>query len=186
MKFFTSDQHYFDTDIMTFADRPYADVGEMNEDMIAKFVSRVSDEDEVYMLGDIFGGKPPADQVGALSHILKRLGIERIPFHLIRGNHDKLSDDEYRACGFRTITRGFTYIDDVAGMRAMLTHDPCMVQPKDTLAICGHIHTLFKENWQPMRGTFTVNVGVEVRDYAPISEAEIADIIKRSPYKAQG
>lgn len=185
MKFFTSDQHFFDPAIMVFSDRPYSSPEEMNEAMIRNFEARVSDGDEVYILGDIFGGKPPADQIGEMKSIFKRLGIDRRPFHLVKGNHDKLSDDDYISVGFRTVKSGFTFIE-AAGRRMMLTHDPCMVQPRDTLAICGHIHTLFSENWAPHRNTFTVNVSVEMRGYAPVSEDEIADIIARSPYSAKG
>jgi calcineurin-like phosphoesterase family protein len=72
----------------------------------------------------------------------------------------------------------------IEGLKIMLTHDPCLVQPIDTLAICGHIHTLFSENWQPSRNTLTINVCVEVRNYEPISETEVLDLARQSEYRS--
>lgn len=183
MKYFTSDLHFFDSDIIVFADRPYENPEAMNEDLIERFNARTHDASEIYILGDIFGGRLPKDQFGSLKSVMDRLGINDRPFHLMRGNHDHLADDEYLKIGFQTIYSNFVYTGLTGGLQVMISHDPCMVQPRNTLALCGHIHTLFSENWQPLRNTFTVNVGVEMRDYAPISEAEILDIIAKSPYK---
>ncbi|MDL2263499.1 metallophosphoesterase family protein [Synergistaceae bacterium OttesenSCG-928-I11] len=182
MIYFTSDQHFFDSDIISFADRPYANPDEMNEDLIARFLAKTQDADEIYILGDIFGSKPPYDHFTSTKWAMERLGIKDRPFHLMRGNHDHLPDDDYRHIGFRSVMDKFAFIE-LGDLRFMISHDPCMVQPRDTLAICGHIHTLFSENWQPRRNTFTINVGVEVRNYEPISEAEILELVARSPYK---
>ncbi|MDR3353861.1 MAG: hypothetical protein LBO21_02335, partial [Synergistaceae bacterium] len=94
---------------------------------------------------------------------------------------DNLEADVYKKIGFRSVRKlGFV---DINGLKFMLTHDPCMVQPRNTLAICGHIHTLFAENWQPSRNTLTINVCVEMRNYEPVSEAEIFETVMRSEYK---
>ena len=182
MKYFTSDQHFFDPDIISFADRPYANPDAMNEDLIARFLAKTRDADEIYILGDVFGSKPPDDQYASAKWAMERLGIKDRPFHLMRGNHDHLTDDEYRKIGFRTVMEKFAFVE-LGGMQVMISHDPCMIQPRDTLALCGHIHTLFSENWQPARNTFAVNVSVEMRAYEPVSEAEILDIVARSPYR---
>lgn len=182
MKYFTSDLHFFDVDILAFADRPYANPEEMNEDLAARFLAKTRDADEIYILGDLFGSKPPGDPYEATKRMMERLGIRDRPCHLMRGNHDHLSDDEYRRIGFRTVMNKFAFIE-LRGARFMISHDPCMVQPRDTLAICGHVHTLFSENWQPVRNTFTINVAVEVRNYEPLSEAELLALVERSPYR---
>lgn len=183
MRYFTSDQHFFDSDIMTYSDRPYKSVEEMNEDMIARFLAKTEDADEIYILGDIFGSCVPRSPFAACKSVMERLGVSERPFHLVLGNHDNLKPDEYLEIGFETVkTLGFMKI---GGLNAMLTHDPCMVQPRDTFAICGHIHTLFAENWQPERNTFTINVSVEVRNYEPVSEAEIVEILNGSMYRRQ-
>ncbi|MDR3321928.1 MAG: metallophosphoesterase family protein [Synergistaceae bacterium] len=184
LRYFTSDQHFFDSDIITYSDRPYESVEEMNEDMIARFLAKAGDADEVYVLGDIFGSCPPRSPFAACKSVMERLGVHERPFHLVLGNHDHLEPKEYLEIGFESVkTISFTTI---GGMNVMLAHDPCMVQPRDTLAICGHIHTLFAENWQPERNTFTINASVEVRNYEPIAEAEILEIVNRSMYRRQG
>lgn len=180
-RYFTSDQHFFDKNIMAAADRPYATPEEMTDDIVARFLAKTADASEIYILGDIFGGAQPADPYRSCGEMLERLGARSRPFHLIRGNHDHLSDEEYLALGFKSVNR-IDFIE-LGGMRAMLTHDPCMVQAKNLLAICGHIHTLFYEVYQEERNTLAVNVGVDLRNFAPVSEDEILEIVGLSPYK---
>jgi calcineurin-like phosphoesterase family protein len=181
MRYFTSDQHFFDTDIMAYSDRPYRTAQEMNEDMIKRFVRKTVDASEIYIMGDIFGSHQPNSPYSSCKSVMDRLGIGSRPFHLILGNHDNLPPEEYREMGFRSVKK-LEFIE-IGGLRFMLTHDPCMIQPRNTLAICGHIHTLFSENWQPERNTYTVNVGVEMRNYEPVSEREILETVMRSEYR---
>ena len=180
MRFFTSDQHFYDSDIMSYCNRPYDTPEDMNADMIARFNRKTADASEIYIVGDIFGSAQPRHPFDACIQIMQALGIGRCPFHLIRGNHDSLTDKEYLEVGFATV-RNLTFINTDVG-EVMLTHDPCMVQPIGTLSICGHIHTLFSENWQPMRNTLTVNVSVEVRNYEPLSEQEFLELVRGSNY----
>lgn len=186
MKWFTSDLHFFDSGIIEYAGRPFASAEEMNAALIKNFLERTRGEGEIYILGDIFGMRGcPADAFEQTRDIFRQMGIGERPFHLMRGNHDHLTDDQYREIGFRTVMHGYAHIE-ACGRRVMITHDPCMVQPRGTAAICGHIHTLFAENWSPLRETFTVNVAVEVRGYAPVSEDEIAALMDRSPLGRSG
>ncbi|MDR0647871.1 MAG: metallophosphoesterase family protein [Synergistaceae bacterium] len=181
MRFFTSDQHFFDCDIMDYCDRPYEDASAMNEGIISRFNDVARDASEVYMLGDIFGTSQPDSPLEACRGVLERLGARERPFHLIAGNHDNMTREEYLEAGFASVKHlDFIKIGDYD---VMLTHDPCMIQPKNTLALCGHIHTLFRENWQPERNTLAINVCVEVRDYKPVSERDILDIVARSDYR---
>jgi calcineurin-like phosphoesterase family protein len=180
MRYFTSDLHFYDPGIMAYAERPYGTVQEMNDDLIARFINKTRDASEIYVLGDIFGGRQPDAPLAACREIMRALGITSRPFHLITGNHDHLTPAEYEEVGFRSV-KAQDFIE-MGEMKVMLTHDPCMVQARGTLAICGHIHTLFSENWQPARNTYTVNVAVEVRNYEPVSEREILELIGRSEY----
>ncbi|MDR3230392.1 MAG: metallophosphoesterase family protein [Synergistaceae bacterium] len=180
MRYFISDLHFYDSGIMAYAERPYGTIEEMNDDLIARFTNKTRDASEVWILGDIFGGRQPDSPYASCRELMRALGITSRPFRLILGNHDHLTPAEYEEIGFRSV-KGQEFID-MDGMRVMLTHDPCMVQARNTLAICGHIHTLFSENWQPARNTYTVNVAVEVRNYEPTSEREILELIRRSEY----
>lgn len=81
--FFTSDNHFNHRNIIKYASRPFADVDEMNETMIANWNQVVTAQDEVYVLGDF------AYSVNSLpkpSNIFHRLNGKK---HLIVGNHDE-------------------------------------------------------------------------------------------------
>jgi calcineurin-like phosphoesterase family protein len=181
MRYFTSDQHFFDADILTYCNRPYKSVEEMNCNIIKRFTAKTEDADELYILGDILGSSQPGSPFEMCRSVMEDLGIRKRPFHLVLGNHDNMEADEYIRIGFASVKR-LSFIN-IGGLRTMLTHDPCMIQPADTLAICGHIHTLFSENWQPLSNTFTINVSVEMRNYEPVSEDEILELVKRSSYR---
>jgi calcineurin-like phosphoesterase family protein len=173
--------HFSDPDILTYCDRPYDGVQQMNDRIIERFAAGAEGASEIYILGDFFGARQPDSPLEACKSILERMGARAKPFHLVTGNHDLLAPEEYLAAGFASVKQmGFI---EIGGLDFMLTHDPCMVQPRNTLALCGHIHTLFRENWRPERNTFTINVCVEVRDYRPVSETEILDIVARSDYR---
>ncbi|MDO5562169.1 MAG: metallophosphoesterase [Synergistaceae bacterium] len=182
MKYFISDIHFFDAGIIEYCDRPFASVGEMNDALVEKFNAKVDGKGEIYVLGDIMGMNCAFDKRGECSALLERMGIRNpaTPFHLILGNHDIYPEADYIAMGFVSADK-ITRVK-IGDMTAMLTHDPCMIQPKNTLAICGHIHTLFKEIYNEERNTLTINVSVEERKYEPVSEAEILKIIGGTKY----
>ncbi len=79
---FTSDTHYYHSNIIKYCNRPYKDVEEMNEALIRNFNAVVRPEDTVYHLGD-FG----FSHVDKLKYILSRLNGNKV---LIYGNHDKV------------------------------------------------------------------------------------------------
>lgn len=181
MKYFISDLHLFDDGIIYYCGRPFASADEMNAVLVDNVRNTLRDGDELFLLGDIVGMKGGIEMCG---QILKEMGVGgTVPFHLILGNHDLLTEDEYLKMGFAAVERiGWT---EIAGHKAMLAHDPCMVQPVGTLAVCGHIHTLFSEIYNEERNTLTINVSVERRGYRPVSEAELSDIIKNSKWRAE-
>lgn len=78
--FFTSDQHYGHKNIIKYANRPFADVEEMNEALIANHNATVRKTDTVWMLGDFAFLRPDR-----MKSILYRLNGQK---NLILGNHD--------------------------------------------------------------------------------------------------
>ena len=79
--FFSSDLHFGHKNIIKFSNRPYTEVEEMNEDIVAKHNALVGPEDTWYCLGDVsFAGD---DVTGPL---LKRMNGKFK--YLIKGNHD--------------------------------------------------------------------------------------------------
>lgn len=85
--FFTSDLHFGHTNVIKFDDRPYATAEDMEEALIGNWNKKVSQEDRIYILGDMFY-KCTGEQV---RRILKTLHGQK---YLIRGNHDRWSNVE--------------------------------------------------------------------------------------------
>ena len=52
-RFFISDLHFSHANILKYDNRPYSDIVEHDKGLIERWNSVVTDEDEVYILGDI-------------------------------------------------------------------------------------------------------------------------------------
>ena len=78
--FFTSDTHFNHANIIRFCNRPFKDVEQMNEVMIANWNNVIGKDDTVFHLGDFcLGG------AAEWTKILDRLNGK---IYLIMGNHD--------------------------------------------------------------------------------------------------
>ena len=76
----TSDHHWGHLNIISFCNRPFKSLDEMNNIMIEKWNEVVKENDIVYHLGDMFWSE--------------RIAIDTLPLlngeiHLVVGNHDK-------------------------------------------------------------------------------------------------
>ena len=80
MRFFTADTHFYHEGVIAFDKRPFDNIEEMNEALIANWNNVVTKRDIVYHLGDICWH--PSKTKG----ILERLNGQT---HLIKGNHDR-------------------------------------------------------------------------------------------------
>ncbi len=79
MIYFTADPHFGHANIVKMCGRPFEDIEEMNEALITAWNDRVSGNDTVYIVGDMFFRCEDAES------ILKRLKGKK---RLIVGNHD--------------------------------------------------------------------------------------------------
>jgi len=182
MKYFTSDLHYFDKNLIECGIRTFPSVEEMHNKIISNFKSKIDGNGEVYVLGDIVGMDFDYMMKKDLPQIFDQMGINNpnTPFHLVLGNHDLFPIQDYMDMGFVSVEE----IDgvNIGKLKVMLTHDPCMVQIENTLALCGHVHTLFEHVGNVQRNTLAINISVEVRNYTPVSEDEIVTIIENSAW----
>jgi len=89
--------------------------------------------------------------------------------HLILGNHDVLKPFTYVNLGFASVHTSLKI--RIGNYDAYLIHDPSAwtVLPRDSILVCGHIHGLFKT----LPEQKTVNVGVDVWEFKPITEERI-------------
>lgn len=81
MIFFTADTHLSHSNIVRYCDRPFSNIREHDDAIIANWNSVVSKKDVVYHLGDFGFGSP----YKLYDISLKLNGT----IHLIKGNHDK-------------------------------------------------------------------------------------------------
>ena len=118
--FVTSDTHFGHVNIIRYCSRPFVDVNEMNDGMIARWNNIVASDDVVYHLGDFAFIREPA--------ILKRVIFDlNGTINLVPGNHDKpmrklWNDPFMKPCGF-TMMDPITNIE-VEGRLFVLSHFP--------------------------------------------------------------
>lgn len=179
MIYFTSDHHFFHKNIIKYAGRPFYYVEEMNEDIIAKHNSVVTPEDIVYFLGDFAFAS-----IEVQKEILSRLNGKK---YLFLGNHDR-TEKAMREIGFLDIYKEETW--EIEGIKFRLSHYPFAPTDPTTqdvrylerrpkkegcdFLLCGHVH----EKWSTLENQ--INVGVDVRNFYPISLEEILTIVNKT------
>ncbi len=85
-KFYTGDSHFGHEGMLTFGNRPFASIAEMDRTLIDLWNSTVGKDDIVYHLGDFAFGLGDA---GRVQSIFKQLNGRK---YLVLGNHDVRSD----------------------------------------------------------------------------------------------
>ena len=96
--YITSDHHLFHKNIIKHCNRPFTDEYEMNNIILEKHNSVVKENDTVIFLGDISAGLK--NRNAQLKEILLKFNGNKI---LLKGNHDYLTDDFYKSCGFQSV-----------------------------------------------------------------------------------
>lgn len=172
--FFTADTHFLHHNIIKYCKRPYANVDEMNEDLIARWNAKVGPNDTVMHLGDVSLG-----HVGPTKAILSRLNGK---ICLIKGNHD----DTALACHSR-----FEWIKDVYELyipdkkqKIFLSHYAHRVWNKSHRGVWhlyGHSHGTLPDD--PESNSF--DCGVDCHGYAPLSFEEVKAIMDKKKPKAK-
>ena len=180
----TSDLHLGHANIIQYCGRPFADVDEMDADLVRRWNERVMPDDVVWVLGDV--------ALGAIHHSLALAATLEGEKHLVAGNHDRCWVgnrghekwvDRYRAAGFVDIVTR-TEIDLGAGVVLPACHFPYQGDSHDEdrfeqyrpvddgrWLLHGHVH----EKWR-VRGR-QINVGCDVWDYAPVDATTIRALV---------
>lgn len=167
MLYFISDLHFDHEFILRIRDG-FKRVEYMNEYLIKNWNAKVTDHDEVYILGDFsFRSKK------SVHRYLSRLKGKK---HLIIGNHD---DEWMKEVGdlsmyFESVSK--LKILQLEGQEIVLCHYPLLEWPGKSYMIHGHIHgnkntltyRLIKEHFPLM-----LNACVEVNRYEPVTLNEL-------------
>ena len=147
MKYYISDCHFFHRNVDAFDLRRFGTLYQMHEEMIRRWNEKVSQEDEVYVIGDFSFGKGVETW-----EILNKLKGKLI---LIEGNHDfhYLDDKEFVDTIFDEII-SYAEIKD-SGRDVVLCHYPMFFYNHQfktdkenkplTYMLYGHVHNMYDE-----------------------------------------
>lgn len=165
--FFIGDCHFGHRGCLSFDQRPYSSVEEMDLDMVHRWNSRVASQDFVYVLGDFAWANSATRELEMLP-TLKRLKGNII---LIRGNHDKLKAQEYRDLFYDIKDYG---VVDIQGRRLILFHYPILDfdgQHHGNLHLYAHVHNKPLPCSNP--GSLCVSACRPYVDYTPRELSEL-------------
>ena len=175
--FFTSDTHFNHANIIKFCNRPFKDVEQMNEVMIANWNSVIGKDDTVFHLGDFcLGG------AAEWAKILERLNGK---IYLIMGNHDLKNIRQGFISRFEHVAMQMHI--EVGKQRIYLCHYPFLCfegSYKDVWQLFGHVHTRKNntgndaERLQFLYPT-QYDVGVDNNGFAPVSFGLVKRIIDK-------
>lgn len=168
MNLYISDLHFGHHSVINFDHRPFLDVKEMDRILINLWNSRVTKNDQVYILGDFaFHNERP------YSWYLKQLKGQK---HLIIGNHDKKLLKDSEAMGYFVSVDAYREITDCE-KHIVLSHYPICEWNgfyNGTYHIYAHIHNKTEGAFQYMKQfDRALNAGCMINNYAPVSLNEL-------------
>ena len=190
-RWYTSDLHFGHHNIIRYSGRPFVDVEEMNESLIARWNAVVGDGDEVWVLGDVaLGGWRET-----LPATVPRLAGRKI---LVPGNHDRCWAGSKHGSQHRRafLDAGFDEIVDsppsrrIARRSVLLCHFPYRDADKTDLRYAEHrprdrgdwlVHGHVHEKWR-QHGR-QINIGVDAWNYTPVHEDTVAALISDGPQR---
>lgn len=161
MIYLIADTHFGDDAIRRYENRPFSSAGEMDETMTRNWNETVKEGDTVYVLGDFA-------VEGCERSILERLSGRKI---LVKGNHDRASNREYREMGFEEVSALPVILDGFW----MMSHEPLYVSENMPYAnLFGHVHA------SPQYRTYSAHhfcVSAERIGYRPISLEKVKQAV---------
>jgi len=167
--FFTSDLHFNHDREFIFGPRGFKSVEEMNETLIKNWNETVTNEDDIYVLGDFFLGND-------MEFVEKTLSRLNGLIHLVVGNHDTPRKLDFYS--------GAEYISEIADALRIkykkreffLCHYPVLTasleQDPDRAVINLFGHTHSKDKFYEDR-PYMYNVAVDANDNKPVEIEEI-------------
>jgi calcineurin-like phosphoesterase family protein len=170
--FFTSDIHAFHKKILEYEPdaRQFSSVEIMNDTIVERWNSKVSKNDEIFILGDVSFGKLK-ETVDFLSRLNGKLC-------LVSGNHDVhlTKHQEFIDC---FDGRVFDLLDHkINGKHYVMCHYPLRAWNRShygAINLFGHLHSKWKGNRQQL------NVGMDLWNLTPLAIEEIPSILESLP-----
>ena len=168
MNLYISDLHLGHRNVINFDNRPFLDTEEMDRVLIKLWNSRVSADDNVYIVGDFCYRNE-----NAAEWYLRQLKGHK---HLIIGNHDGATLKNEKAMAyFESVDKMMHVSDD--GKQICLCHFPIAEWNgyyKGSWHIYGHIHNRRNETYEFMKTKErALNAAACINNYTPVSMNEL-------------
>ncbi len=181
-----ADTHFGHANIIKYCNRPFANVDEMNEELIRRWNAVVNPQDTVLHLGDV------GFHYSSLFKIIPRLngGLKR----LVRGNHD-WSTERMEALGFQCVTnrRNDVFSQPYNNRMLICTHRPrdlptwnpekLLTFGNRNIVLCGHEHDnaphfikWVRDKRDKARPVMGLNISIEHTGYAPVTIDRLCEI----------
>lgn len=179
--FFTSDPHFYHTNIIKYCERPFDIVEDMNNELLEKWNDTIGEDDTIFMLGD-FSMKANAKQIAGIIGKLK--GRK----HLILGNHDRsILTNGFIGSQWKSINdiTKITVVDDeVDGgyQPIIMCHYPMITwdgSHRGSWQLFGHVHGGLSNKGIIKHSPNQLDVGVDCHDFYPISYEEVKILITK-------
>ena len=174
MIYYISDLHIGHKNILKLSNRPFKNIEEMLEKIIENWNNVVKQDDDVYILGDMFyrfGGN--------VKNIIRNLNGHK---HLIIGNHDKqLLNDKAALELFYSVDYYKEIKDTLYGKDkfVILSHYPMCEWNgfyRNSIHLYGHIHNSINTTFKIMRNIPNAyNVGADILDFTPCTLEQIIE-----------
>jgi len=165
--FFIADPHFGHEPIIRFANRPFASPEEMDRTIIENWNRTVSQDDEIFVLGDF----APGMNAEEVQRLIASLNGHKI---FVLGNHDRNVPLVWwqNESGFQEVSRFPILLNEFF----LLSHEPLyMNATMPYLNIYGHVHA--NDIYRDV-SPHGFCVSVERINYTPISLAEIRERVK--------
>lgn len=172
-KFYIADLHFHHSNVIGFDQRPFKDLEEMHEQLIARWNRKVTNKDKVYILGDFSFSKDGNE----VNRVLKQLKGEKV---LVRGNHDYFVDKENFDRQLLIEIVDYLRIVDMK-QRIILSHYPMAVwdcSHRGSIHLYGHVHLqqgAYNRHPQLRFLDNAYNVGCMNWNYEPVTLEEILE-----------
>lgn len=174
--FLIADTHFGHANILKYEGRPWDDIRDHDEGLIARWNEIVCPTDTVWHLGDVavvtMSAEIRASGISAneaqskhIRSILPRLNGTK---YLVGGNHDKgRSNGWWRSAGFVEVWKYHKNFEGVEINGVLLSHKPLIDARKQN--IHGHLHSGASDHRGPLLNPYSHQcVSVEQIDFRPI------------------
>lgn len=172
--FFTSDTHFGHKNIIKYCNRPFKNVTEMNEKLIANWNAKVGPYDTVFHLGDFCF----IDSEDKQRNLINRLNGK---INFIDGNHDHDLNRSLMNRALGSLVE-VDFLINGEKKKFVLCHYAMRIWNKShhgAIHLYGHSHGSLPDD----RNALSMDVGCDCHNYTPISISEVMNFMSKKDYK---